>query len=400
MKRIKTYIQSLPGWSSHWTIRLSWIYLGLVALAALLGPLIANEKPYYVRLDSVSYYPLFSQTTEASLSALHPKYSPVDWHTTNFESVVRPPIPFSHYTIDLQAGSYVNPSITKNAGSNFTHWLGTDNLGRDVMAGMIRGCRVSLLIGLGSMLLATLAGIPLGSLAAYWGNRGLRISYSQFLLLLLTCLLILLGWFMPFSVIVKWIATVFLLFVIYFLLRFTPGNKKTPVSIPTDQIVMGSVSIIDGFPAMFLILVLVAIIPLKGWAGVMLVIALLRWPVMARYMRAEVLKMKESQYIKAAQIANIPSVRILQEHIIPYAFRPVMISFIFGVSTAILTESTLSFLGIGLPPEEINWGRLLAQSRQHFEAWWLVVFPGCAIFFTLLSLYAIGTNWRESETVK
>ena len=205
---------------------------------------------------------------------------------------------------------------------------------------------------------------------------------------------------MPFSVIVKWIATVFLLFVIYFLLRFTPGNKKTPVSIPTDQIVMGSVSIIDGFPAMFLILVLVAIIPLKGWAVVMLVIALLRWPVMARYMRAEVLKMKESQYIKAAQIANIPSVRILQEHIIPYAFRPVMISFIFGVSTAILTESTLSFLGIGLPPEEINWGRLLAQSRQHFEAWWLVVFPGCAIFFTLLSLYAIGTNWRESETVK
>ena len=72
-----------------------------------------------------------------------------------------------------------------------------------------------------------------------------------------------------------------------------------------------------------------------------------------------------------------------------------MISFIFGVSSAILAESSLSFLGIGLPPEELNWGRLLSQSRNHFEAWWLVVFPGAAIFFTLLSLYMIGISAQK-----
>jgi peptide/nickel transport system permease protein len=105
--------------------------------------------------------------------------------------------------------------------------------------------------------------------------------------------------------------------------------------------------------------------------------------------------MKESNYIKAAQIVNLPDWRIMTRHIIPYAFRPVMVSFIFGVSSAILAESTLSFLGIGLPVEEINWGRLLAQSRNHFDAWWLVLFPGCALFFTLLSLYTIGNAWEK-----
>jgi peptide/nickel transport system permease protein len=74
-----------------------------------------------------------------------------------------------------------------------------------------------------------------------------------------------------------------------------------------------------------------------------------------------------------------------------------LISFIFGISSAILAESSLSFLGIGLPTEEINWGRLLAQSRNHFDAWWLVVFPGFAIFFTLLSLYAIGNAWQKEK---
>ncbi|HYD90461.1 MAG TPA: ABC transporter permease subunit, partial [Flavobacterium sp.] len=130
--------------------------------------------------------------------------------------------------------------------------------------------------------------------------------------------------------------------------------------------------------------------PFRGWVVVLGAIALLRWPIMARYMRAEVYKMKENNFIKAAQLINLPDIYILRKHVIPYAFRPVLISFIFGVSTAILAESSLSFLGLGLPANEMNWGKLLSQSRQHFESWWLVLFPGMAIFFTLISLYTIG----------
>jgi peptide/nickel transport system permease protein len=395
MKKLISLIRALPGWSSGIGVRLAWMFLCLIAFVAVFGPLIANEKPYYCKLDGQSYFPLFTSVSESGLSAKHPSHSPVNWHTTKFESVWRTPVPFGYRTIDLKAGSYISPFADQAGESRFRHWLGTDALGRDVLAGMIRGCRVSLLIGLGSMLIALLIGVPLGSAAAWWGNKGWRLTIIQSIITLITSAVVFLVWFAPLSLITKSLVSFLLVTVMIYLLWKSRGNSRGRIGVPIDQLVMGWVSIIDGFPALFLILILVAIIPLKGWVVVMLTIALLRWPSMARYMRAEVFKMKESNYIKAAQILNVPSWQILRRHIVPYAFRPVMVSFVFGVSSAILAESSLSFLGIGLPTEEINWGRLLAQSRNHFDAWWLVLFPGSAIFFTLLSLYTIGNAWQK-----
>jgi peptide/nickel transport system permease protein len=205
---------------------------------------------------------------------------------------------------------------------------------------------------------------------------------------------------LPIQLITKiiWGCVMLLMGVVMIYLNKKLETKKT--GIPVDQIVMGVVSLIDSFPGLFIILIILAILPVRGWLIVMCAIAILRWPVMARYMRAEVFKLKESNYIKAVQSLNLPHMRIMSQHIVPYAFRPVMISFIFGVSSAILAESSLSFLGIGLPIEELNWVRLLAQSRNHFESWWLVIFPGCAIFFTLLSLYTIGNAWQKSVEEK
>ena len=397
MKRIRSYFRLLPGWTSSFGAKVAWLFILLIAFLAVFGPLIANEKPYYSQLDGKNYFPLFTNVSEAVLSAQHPAHSPVNWNKTAFESVWRAPVPYSHYSIDLKTGAYVGPFESQVVSPRFRHWLGTDGLGRDVVAGMIRGCRVSLLIGLGSMLLALLLGIPIGSVAAYWGNRDWRMTRGQLLITLIALVMLFMIWFTPLSLLLKALLSFVLLVVLSYLLFRIKGKWRGRVSVPLDRIVMGGISIVDGFPAIFLILVLVAIVPLKGWVVVMLTIALLRWPSMARYMRAEVFKMKESNYIKAAQIVNIPSMQILRKQIIPYALRPVLISFIFGVSSAILAESSLSFLGIGLPTEEINWGRLLAQSRNHFDAWWLVVFPGCAIFFTLLSLYTIGNVWQKEQ---
>ena len=397
MRPIKSYFNKLPGWTTGPTEKVAWCFIILIALLALFGPLISNEKPYYCKLDGKTYFPMFSKVSESGLSISHPSHSPVNWNTTKFESVWRAPVPYSHRTIDLKTGSYVSPSADQPVSARFRHWLGTDGLGRDVLAGMIRGCRVSLLIGLGSMLLALLFGIPLGSAAAFWGNKEWRITLLQMMALLLFSLIIFLLWFAPLTVLIKSVTTLLLLITGYILIKRLRGKTRGSISVPLDRMVMAVISIIDGFPALFLILILVAIVPVKGWVVIMCTIALLKWPSMARYMRAEVFKMRESNYIKAAQILNIPSWQILKTHIIPYAFRPVMVSFIFGVSSAILAESSLSFLGIGLPTEEINWGRLLAQSRNHFDAWWLVVFPGCAIFFTLLSLYTIGTAWQKAK---
>jgi peptide/nickel transport system permease protein len=397
MKRVVTLVRSLPGWSSGLAPRCAWGFLFAIGFVAVFGPLIANEKPYYCKLGGQSYFPLFSSVSESGLSAMHPDHAPVSWKSTTFKSVWRTPVPYSHHTIDLKGGSYVNPFVSQAGAHRFRHWLGTDALGRDVLAGMIRGCRVSLLIGFGSMLLALLIGIPLGAAAAWWGNNGWRITWSQLAIMLISTIMIILVWYMPIPLRIQTVVSILLLISMIFLLIKTRGDARGNIPVQVDGIVMGWVSIIDGFPGIFLILILVAIVPMKGWVVVMLTIALLRWPSMARYMRAEVFKMKETNYIKAAQILNVPSRQILRRHIIPYAIRPVMISFIFGVSSAILAETSLSFLGIGLPTEEINWGRLLAQSRNHFDAWWLVVFPGFAIFFTLLSLYTIGNAWQKEK---
>lgn len=397
MRRIRQTILQLPGWSDSLSARMAWSFLFLIAFFALFGPMMANEKPYSCTLDGKRYYPLFSRVSESGLSKAHPDHSPVTWRHTSFESVWRAPVPYSHFSIDPQAKAYQRPLSLSRGEVRFRHWLGTDVLGRDVLAGMIRGCRVSLLIGFGSMLLALLIGIPLGSAAAFWGNAKWRISSGQVVQGLFSLIVVFLIWFTPLSMPVKILLTVATLFGFWYFIWRKSSDSRKSIAVPLDQMVMGIISIIDGFPGIFLILILVAIIPVKGWVVVMFTIALLRWPGMARYMRAEVFKMTETNYIKAAQITTIPPGQILQKHIIPFAFRPVMIAFIFGVSSAILTESSLSFLGIGLPTEEINWGRLLAQSRNNFDAWWLVVFPGAAIFMTLLSLYTIGNVWQKIQ---
>ncbi len=395
MKWMMSLLRSLPGWTSSMPARMAYAFIFLLMIIALLGPIIANEKPYYCQLDGKKYYPLFTGLTEVELSNAHPGYSPVDWQKTKFDRVWRAPIPYSYHTIDLEAGTYISPFASQIATGRFRHWLGTDALGRDVLAGMIRGCRVSLLIGFGSMLLALLIGVPFGAIAAWWGNKQLRMNIGQLMFALFLLIVIGLIWFMPIPTIYIVLLTLCILLLIVVIISRWRGDRVGRIALPVDRMVMGVISIIDGFPAIFLILVLVAVLPVKGWVVIMGIIALLRWPAMARYMRAEVFKMKEANYIKAAQILNIPSLHILGKQIIPYALRPVMISFIFGVSSAILAESSLSFLGIGLPSDEINWGRLLAQSRNHFAAWWLVVFPGCAIFFTLLSLYTIGNSYQS-----
>lgn len=388
--RICHYIKQLPGWHSGVHVKAAWWFIFFIGFIAIVGPWIANEKPFYCQLDGVNYFPMFSNTNEAILSTQHPSLAPVDWQTTPFESIVRAPIPYSHFSIDLKTGANVSPFDSQPVSIRMRHWLGTDSLGRDVLAGMIRGCRVSLLIGLGSMLLALLIGVLLGSMAAYWGNKGKRISWLQILLTLCMILALVIVLYLPTS----WSSRLIVICLIISLGGvgiWIAGDKgKKNISLPVDQMIMGMVSIIDGFPAMFIIIILVSILPFKGWLALLFVIALLRWPAMARYMRAEVFRMRELHYIQAAQAINLPSWTIITRHIIPFAFRPVVISFIFGVATAILAESALSYLGIGLPPEQMNWGRLLAQSRSHFESWWLVMFPGCAIFLTLLSLYVIG----------
>jgi peptide/nickel transport system permease protein len=215
------------------------------------------------------------------------------------------------------------------------HLLGTDTLGRDVLSRIIYGSRVSLKVGFVAVGLATLIGLLVGALAGYYG-----------------------GW--------------------------------------VDQLLMRLVDLMLCFPAFFLILAVIAVLEPSIW-NIMAVIGLTSWMGVARLVRAEFLSLREREFVTAARALGASDVRLILRHMLPNALAPVMVSATLGVAGAILTESALSFLGLGVQPPTPSWGNILTAGKDNIEiAWWLSVFPGLAILVTVMSYNLLGEGIREA----
>ncbi len=215
------------------------------------------------------------------------------------------------------------------------HWLGTDPLGRDVLSRIIYGSQVSLKVGFVSVGLATLIGLLVGSLAGFYG-----------------------GW--------------------------------------VDFVVMRFVDLMLCFPSFFLILAVIAVLEPSIW-NIMVVIGLTSWMGVARLVRAEFLSLREREFVLAARALGASDFRLIWRHMLPNALAPVMVSATLGVAGAILTESALSFLGLGVQPPTPSWGNMLTAGKDSIEiAWWLSVFPGLAILITVMSYNLLGEGVREA----
>ncbi len=213
--------------------------------------------------------------------------------------------------------------------------LGTDDLGRDVLVRILYGARISLLVGFVAVGIATFIGIILGALAGYYG---------------------------------RWI----------------------------DSLIMRFVDIMLCFPAFFLILAVIAFLQPSIW-NIMIIIGLTSWMGVARLVRAEFLSLRERDFVLAAQAIGARDARIIFRHILPNAISPVLVSATLGVAGAILTESALSFLGIGVQPPTPSWGNMLIAGKQTLgTAWWLSVFPGLAILITVLGYNLLGEGIRDA----
>lgn len=215
------------------------------------------------------------------------------------------------------------------------HWLGTDDQGRDVLSRLIHGTRISLSIGFVAVGIAAILGIFLGALAGYYG-----------------------GW--------------------------------------VDIVLSRAIEVMYCFPTFFLILAVLAFVQ-PDINNIMLVIGITGWPGVARLIRGEFLKLRNQDFVAATRVLGARDARIMFRHMLPNAIAPVLVSVTFGIASAILVESSLSFLGFGVPPYEPSWGDILSQSRDFMDiAWWLTLSPGLAIFITITAYNLVGEGLRDA----
>ena len=224
----------------------------------------------------------------------------------------------------------------RNEGPSARHWLGTDDRGRSVLSRMIWGTRVSLSIGIIAVGISLIIGIPMGAIAGYYG-----------------------GW--------------------------------------VDSIILRIIEIMMSVPTFFLLLACIAFLPQSIYT-IMAVIGLLSWMGIARLVRGEFIRLRDSEFVVAARAAGFGAPRVIFRHVLPNALSPVFVSATFGVAGAILMESGLSFLGFGAPPPTATWGELLQQSQRLIGTgvWWLVVFPGAAVFVTVTAFNLVGDALRDA----
>ncbi len=215
------------------------------------------------------------------------------------------------------------------------HLFGTDPLGRDVLSRMIWGAGISLKVGFVATGIAILIGTMLGAVAGYYG---------------------------------RWV----------------------------DAVIMRFVDIMLCFPSFFLILAVIALLEPSIW-NIMIVIGLTGWMGVTRLVRADFISLKERDFVQAARVIGAGDLRIIFLHILPNAMASVLVTATLGVAGAILTESALSFLGIGVQPPTPSWGNILTAGKDNIDiAWWLSFYPGLAILITVLGYNLLGEGIRDA----
>lgn len=391
-----------------WSLRALYVLLFI----ALFADFIANDKPLVAQIENEIYFPVLRELVMDI--GLREKQTPphqARWSKQNYDWKVMPLIPYAATTFDAKNSRYVSPFDEQRVESwRYWHWLGTDKLGRDVAAGMIAGTRVAMLVGVISMSIAALIGIFFGAIAGYFGDHRMKVSRIR---IILTMMGIITGIFYGFitrnytiseAENMGWeiIVGIFILFTIVLIFNVLASLLKRlaflgkKITVPADLLVMRSIEIMNSIPTLLLLLSIVAVINKPSIFYVMIIIGLIRWTGIARFMRAELLKIRSLEYIEAAQAMGFNERRIILRHAIPNALTPVLITIAFGIASAILLEAFLSFLNLGVAAEEVTWGSLLRLARENFSAWWLAIFPGLAIFITVTIFNLLGEGLTEA----
>jgi peptide/nickel transport system permease protein len=307
---------------------------GLVVIAVLfavswLAPVLANNRPIVMRWDDRIIFPAVAELIPLRYVLKYPGVTSLDFDVLKHDAgvaLVMPPVPFSAVSTELDH---------RLQEPDHTHLLGTDELGRDVLARLLHGAGISLKVGLVATGISLLIGLLVGAVAGYYGGG-------------------------------------------------------------VDMVLSRLIEIVICFPFLFLILAVIAFLPPSIY-NIMIVIGITRWTDIARYTRGEFMRLKAREFTEAARALGVNDRTIIFRHILPNSLAPVLVTATFGVANAILIEAALSFLGLGTQPPTPSWGGLLASAREQDFAWWLTTFPGFAIFVSVTAYNLLGEGLRDAS---
>lgn len=325
-RRLQNFRQNRRGW---WSL---WIFLTLF-LVTLVSELIANERPLLLSYDNKLYAPVFLSYPETTFGGNFE--TEADYRDPFVQNLIHsngwmlfPPIPFDYQTINYQS---TQPAPSPPSGQN---WLGTDDQGRDVLARILYGFRISVLFGLILTLISSVIGIIAGAVQGYFGGK-------------------------------------------------------------TDLIMQRFIEIWQGLPVLYLLIILASFVEPSFWwlLGLML---LFSWMSLVDVVRAEFLRARNFDYVKAAKALGVHEVVIMWRHVLPNALVSTFTFLPFILSGSIITLTSLDFLGFGLPPGSPSLGELLAQGKANPQAAWLGL-TGFFVLAVMLSLLVfIGEAIRDA----
>jgi len=302
--------------------------IAFLVLVSYFAPLIANNKPIIMRYDDQLYFPALVDLAPVRWMVRYNALNGVDFdHVKRDKSqaLLMPPIPYSPIATSLD---------NRLESPNSNHLLGTDELGRDILARMIHGAGISLKVGIVAVGISLFIGLLLGALAGYYGGL---------------------------------------------------------VDIALSRII----EVVICFPFLFLILAVIAFLPPNIY-NIMIVIGITRWTDIARYTRGEFIRLKGREFTEAARALGASDRKIIFKHILPNSMAPVLVTATFGIANAILIEAALSFLGFGVQPPAASWGGILSSAREQDFAWWMTTFPGLAIFISVTAYNLLGEGLRDA----
>lgn len=302
-------------------------------LVAAIADGLANDRPLVMKYQGQVYFPM----AEDYAARLGVSSLPTQFRNISFKEFAAQnfkPGDWAWFPPIRYSPTDVNLNEVLKRPS-WTHLLGTDGLGRDIASRVIHGSRVSLSVGFVAVLIYVLIGVAIGAAAGYYGGI-------------------------------------------------------------VDVVASRAIEMMMTIPTFFLVITAVAFLP-RSIFNIMVVIGLTNWPTVARLTRAEFLKTKTLDYVIAARALGAKDSRTIFRHILPNTLAPVLVTATFGVASAILIESSLSFLGLGVPPAKASWGSILSDARELLPSgWWLAAFPGLAIFLTVTSYNLVGEGLRDA----